>query len=605
MPRLCLYGHCACDACLPAAYYERACGVVLPYRDQFHNEIEMPVNPPAGLAAPQPSMPVDAKRRQKAFQTRPRPEATALLQVPVLRGLALPTAASNDPYNMFTSLAKRIDTSKPPSTGPITRQPNVQALENFSWYWAQAHLRPFPPDLPFDFDGWLSTRTNYTAAAKAQIQAAHDSAMARQPRTPHERELQRLGLPIFQSEILRGRVPRDRVVKGFIKHECETEFKPARGINSRPAARHFWGPVAELISMSVMSLGCSNPVEVTRQTVDDFRRGAWHPEFDESHLPMFIKYVPVHERSRFIEALRVHGERFIGTDYSSFEALQTPAIMRATLRPVYRWLTSQNPALRAVVDTMLDVMTGVNFVDLPWFSYAVAGCRMSGEMDTSLGNGLTNLLMVNFIAHSLGCTMTGFVEGDDGIFAVRGRVPDVACFFANGLKVKMEESLDPAVLSFCGNVYDPTVMTNVTDPLRQLVKFPWFNDPTCTRISAARSASTARMKAMSLMAEYRRCPVVHAYAARVLELTQHADLASCSSLDYWDQQVLSSVSGDLSAKMRGWVSETVPLANRVLVERLYGLSVDTQLRLEDQIRAWKPGLIEPPDLPWPSDWRTC
>ncbi len=78
---------------------------------------------------------------------------------------------------------------------------------------------------------------------------------------------------------------------------------------------------------------------------------------------------------------------------------------------------------------------------------------MSGEMNTSLGNGFSNLMFMLYACEIQGIECDGIVEGDDGAFALSlkpGQKFDESIFAEMGLTIKLEKHTDLMSMSFCG-----------------------------------------------------------------------------------------------------------------------------------------------------------
>jgi hypothetical protein len=109
---------------------------------------------------------------------------------------------------------------------------------------------------------------------------------------------------------------------------------------------------------------------------------------------------------------------------------------------------------------------------------------MSGEMNTSLGNGFFNMMVTLFLAsrrQSEGphpVTMEKFIdnyfhhvkgvfEGDDGLTTFS---PDCQLktehYTDLGLLIKLEDHKELGTASFCGNLFDEIDLVQITDPLR-------------------------------------------------------------------------------------------------------------------------------------------
>jgi hypothetical protein len=97
---------------------------------------------------------------------------------------------------------------------------------------------------------------------------------------------------------------------------------------------------------------------------------------------------------------------------------------------------------------------------------------MSGEMNTSSGNGLMNLIILSYIAWKKGGSVKAVVEGDDGLLAtdVTYSTDD---FTRIGIRCKLEPRQSIAVSQFCGLCFDEIELENITDPRVVLHEFAW------------------------------------------------------------------------------------------------------------------------------------
>jgi len=227
----------------------------------------------------------------------------------------------------------------------------------------------------------------------------------------------------------------------------------------------------------------------------------------------FIKHVPVPERPSLIKDLRAYGQHYIQTDYSAFEASFAPEFMNVCECELYRRLLANHPVLAEMI---CQTLIGLNRCSTrQGVRFQCCGKRMSGDMCTSLGNGFTNLMLWSFICERHGYKWKGYVEGDDGIFAV-SHTPKVSEFAEFGFELKLQEYPDPSLASFCGIVLvDDDI---IRDPYKFLANFGWTD-----RFHYAKSkvqAELLRAKALSTCYETPQCPIVGVLARRALEDTR-------------------------------------------------------------------------------------
>lgn len=140
------------------------------------------------------------------------------------------------------------------------------------------HGGRLPADAQIDVEAWLRDRP-YTLARKEELRRVFYQS---------------------QGPVTRRMLQRWRNKKSFIKLETYPLFKPPRSINSSPdAVKARIGPIIAQIESVVYQ------------------------------LPQFIKHVPVNERPTYIrQRLERPGNRYWGTDYTSFEASFSPEVMK-------------------------------------------------------------------------------------------------------------------------------------------------------------------------------------------------------------------------------------------------------------------------------------
>lgn len=224
------------------------------------------------------------------------------------------------------------------------------------------------------------------------------------------------------------------------------------------------------------------------------------------------------------------------------------------------------------------------------FTVFLQATRMSGEMNTSLGNGWSNLVLFLFAMHENNASWeeilkcSGFVEGDDALFNVPPEyAPSTEQMYNLGfrLKVKVVESLERA--SFCGLIFDPEELISVTDPLHVIMKMAWlprkYNDANeQTRVELLKA------KALSALYQYNGCPIITPCCVNVLEQLSDVEFTkkSWDSYDSYHKDIFEQAKKDFS------VRETLP-KTRELVETQYGISPSMQFQMEEILRHVKIG----------------
>lgn len=359
---------------------------------------------------------------------------------------------SNDPDTIACAFKKRLFRDTP--------RPDPTFLARFALY-VRAWVKKLPASVNLSFEEWLG-RTSYNEARKQQLRDAWQA--------------------------LRGGRPTKRQashIDTFVKGEAYPEYKHGRLINSRSDAfKAFSGPLFKAVEDVIYA------------------------------LPQFIKHVPVPDRAAAIRALRKAGRRYYQTDFTAFESHFTPEVMRACECLVYKHLMRDRPEDAAFINA---VLTGINRMRTRSGCRAhTRGQRMSGDMCTSCGNGITNWLLAEFLCAEQGHKLFGFVEGDDGLFATEAvlRKEDYARL---GFTIEIKEVRDPCEASFCGMVFADSGQI-IRDPREFMSKFGW----TQSFIHGRRRImqELLRGKALSCCYETGQCPVVGAIARYALRQTR-------------------------------------------------------------------------------------
>ena len=358
---------------------------------------------------------------------------------------------------------------------------------------------------------------------------------------------------------------RDFVVKSFVKDETYVAFKHARGINSRSDMfKCAVGPIFKLIEEQIYK------------------------------LPHFIKKVPVADRPKYItDLLYFEGAKYLENDFVAFESLFTREVMEACEFQLYEHMVSSLPDGPAWMKLVRDVIGGTNHCVFKYFTVDVEATRMSGEMNTSLGNGFTNLMLLLFLFSRRGIQANIVVEGDDSLSSFVGEPPTDEEFKALGFvtKLSVRENLNEA--SFCGLIFNPSDMINITDPLDVLANFGWAGR-NYVNAKQNRLMALLRCKSLSYAHQYPGAPIIQSLAQYGLRVTAGRDVKTFiendRSMSLWEREQLREAA---LSKLPKPIS--VPIGTRLLMERIYGVSVEAQLEIEKYLD----GLVDVQELAGP------
>lgn len=343
----------------------------------------------------------------------------------------------------------------------------------------------------------------------------------------------------YQSELSQ---PRHRGLGTFVKDERYEDFKPHRLINARCnfykalfgpvfhevekhvfAAPHFVKGRADKVAAITEALTQDLPIIVEGDDcLIKFLNGAVVSDFD-AYESLFVQLWLVLEREIFSQLVGHVG--FLELYY-----LVTGVINEC----IVRGKGGRKP-----------------------LRIRVRAKRMSGEVTTSIGNSLSNLLAQSWIYSNV----------------VRcGRAPTADDYRRIGLRCKVEYFPDPSEAGFCGLRFDTESRQAVKDPRPVLLKLGWSKSQYVSA-GPTKLRMLLELKAQSLAHELPHCPIlgVVSRALAPAALTQqHLKLAE-HALDAHER-----------AKLRhGSVPPFAPTPKtRELFARLYDISVSKQLSIE-------------------------
>lgn len=384
---------------------------------------------------------------------------------------------------------------------------------------------PVPCDADTSFEHWIENRL-YSGARKRQLA-----------------EL-RKKFDISYTTLLDQHL----AIKSFQKFENYSEFKPSRTINSRDDIyKTQVGPIFSLVDHQI------------------FARD-W-----------FIKTVPLTDRPQFLNCL-FEGERnFYVTDYTSYESLFRTLYLEHIELFSLRWFTQLLPEGEHFCDLVRRASLGMNTCYYRDVTAKVEGRRMSGEMNTSSGNGLMNCCIIHYLCQLKGGTyVKGVFEGDDGLTATDA-VINVDDFTKIGIRCKLEEVDSIHKASFCGMVFHPDDLATLTDPRDVLHSFGWCNKR-YVQSNLRTRMSLLKSKSMSFLYQYAGCPIIYPLALRLYRLTESVSINRVVDMcDYWDKIVFDEIK---RLGLKKLMNLEIGFSSRLLFEEMYGITVSQQLLFE-------------------------
>lgn len=475
-----------------------------------------------------PTVPDDSSfilhKHIKSYDKSYRPPMAACFTDPI--HAIPPRPDTTHPFSLIDGIGKRMA-----YTPPRYDRNERQRFRKFVSQWLIDNMEPIDENEDFGFEEWLLT-TNYTEVRKEQIRKSYPEGC-------------------FVNGEVDVKKFKNYDVKIFTKEEWYPEYKHFRGIWARSdSAKCILGPFFRKIETALFA------------------------------LPYFIKKIPKEDRPKYInDFMNNEFLKFQSTDYTSYESLFTTDMMDDCEFELYRFMSRKNTKAGLICRLIYNIIGKSNIAKSKFFACRVHGKRMSGEMNTSLGNGFSNLMFLLYACHKYKLKYTGpIIEGDDALIGLNERIP-ADYYLKMGLNVKLELVDDISEGSFCGLVYDPVELVNIREPLESICTTPWI-----TRKYAAcqkpKYFSLLKSKALSLMFEYPGCPIVYNYGKKLFDLLSDYKIEFEVS-DSWSKTEQRRI-------LNKYISNNIPyketgLRTRLLMEKVFKIPISCQLRIESEI----------------------
>jgi len=395
------------------------------------------------------------------------------------------------------------------------------------------------------FEAWLEA-TSYTDNRKDQLRDVKDK------------------LDSGDFEIKKAKF---RNCKSFTKLESYLGYKYARAINARPDLfKVLTGRYFKYVEKKLFS------------------------------LDPFIKKIPVEDRPSFIMSrLYSEGASYAATDYTSFESHFSREIMAALEFNLYGSVLKNmhDEHMGYVPRFLFWLLAGTNrCIFSNGIAVSVSATRMSGEMNTSLGNSFSNWILMKFISEKHNLLLIDLViEGDDCLASFHGNVPESWMFLELGFEIKVELFEDIGRASFCGLLFDSFELDLVQNPIKFILNLGWF-DPIYTNASPLTRQRLLYGKCLGTLAQLPNCPMISKLCHRVVTLLSYI---KCPKLP----NTLSSYEREEKLRLLGKVKVAEPLVKhgtRLLVSEVFGLPESFQVLFEEWVEGWDGGDILFPPL---------
>jgi hypothetical protein len=471
---------------------------------------------------------------------------------------ANPVPDTTNQENALNGVMKRIATKMPEIDQELHEE-----FKTFSYNFIRDELRSckISPSDDYSFETWIAN-TPYTETRRKEL-----------CRVQNDRdELE----------------TRDYFLKCFVKDESYTEFKYPRGIYSR--ADRFktkFGPIMKIIGDRLFA------------------------------LPYFIKKIPVSCRPPHIKELYSDPLLKIATnDFTAFEATFVVENMEIEL-DFLSFCLSDLPCHDDMMKDLKTIKQGMNRMQFKHFVVMLLAKRYSGEMDTSLSNSVFNLILIMFLLYKSSedyKKLTPKIEGDDSIIPYYGEL-DTTIVKRLGANAKFEFFDEISHASFCGLVFDVDMLDIITNIVPAILDFGWTTRE-YTNSSARVKLTLLRCKSLSLLHSYPGCPILHSLACLGLRVTRSVDMRADRNKTIkhrFDGKSIDShhrikhldimkyeYEQQGKDKLIEMINRPINMKTRLLVEKLYKITVEQQLEMEKYLDSIT--TVGPLDIPFIGDF---
>lgn len=304
---------------------------------------------------------------------------------------------------------------------------------------------------------------------------------------------------------------------------------------------------------------------------------AEHYIFEESPLKdYFFKHLNPDQQCEKLDRLFNSVLLKLGeTDFSSFEGSYTRVFQHICEVAIFRKLFRHDPVTLKNLETLYTRTK----LKCPFFNICTIGSRMSGDLWTSLMNGLSNLCIFLYLCDKKGISNPiGVFEGDDGLFAV----PEADIFVPEdykklGFKIKIDYQDNLADCSFCQKIFSP-ITKNLLAPPELLNRVGWTSQRVYFKKNKHFLNQLLCMKAFSYLTLYPHCPVIAPCMVKILK-----------AFDFDPQQATWNAFGGESWYHK-WLQGLpkpelgdcqIQFEDRVLYEQRFNITIAQQILFEE------------------------
>jgi hypothetical protein len=309
------------------------------------------------------------------------------------------------------------------------------------------------------------------------------------------------------------------------------------------------------------------------------------------------------------------------SDYSSFEASHRSKVVRAIFGPIYRKAFGGFDDCEQIVSMLLDMIANPKkqtffrndkirrmvFKDME-------SIEMSGDPTTALNNYVFNLVAYVDVYLEKGAELdiifaSLLLEGDDDVNDPLDYEFTKEDFAKRGLICKIVKNLDFEEAGLCQMFFTPesdVINANAVKKMLSTTHIPKKYIKAGSKTHRSLLAGHARC----LLSDHKGAPIVHAWGRALLRLTSGQNVRD----SHWKEMGYhANIKAAKELKWEEVMKIEVTLENRLVVERVFGISVARQEMIEDQIDNWEGGELHLPLCLFPQEWvdfhnnyvRTC
>lgn len=352
------------------------------------------------------------------------------------------------------------------------------------------------------------------------------------------------------SEINRDKECRLHEIRAFVKEEFYGEYKPDRNILPRnDIAKCIMGPVFKTIDKAI-NLGSicksDNPSELRK------------------------KFQKIYNNGQF--------DKYAVTDYTAWEASQTPELMKAVEWPLYKAILGNE---WEDFKDIGNILLGKNKIVFRSYVAFIKGTRMSGEMNTSLGNTWMNYVIMRFVSSKQKINTKSLHVGDDGLICLKQKDHlDLSLFDRLGLELKIDYKQELWQSDLCKIHYSPNGNT-FRDPAEILVKFGWFAKKfKNSRVKILNELLVS--KAICYLFLLRNCPVITSICLNIVKtygITYNRFKLRFGSDAYFNYLRTQHDAAEIFSCLKNYEMK-IDNEDRYLYCSLFNVSIKEQIRLE-------------------------